>query len=262
MNLDLTYDISHAEEIDMDIILDSAVFVNRRDQGRAEQLVSDPKFCQWVVRTSPTELLIHGHMRPSRTNVSPLSLFTASIVQSLRGVDRFCAISFFCGQHTDLNDPLRGGAGLIKSLIAQLLDQHRFNDGDLAHVSLEVDLTLLRSDAEKIQELCKLFIVLVRRLRSDTTLFCLLDSVNMYEAEEYMQDMYVDMVLVEILSLTQDRKVKAHVKFLLTSPTDTNIIRKGFQHKDVLSMMGRLPGDKHFSNRRIWQNLRSALDGK
>lgn len=246
INLNLNFDISHAEEIDMNFILDSSALVNRRDQGRAEQLVSDSKFRQWVVKTSPTELLIHGHMRPSRTNVSAISLFTASILQSLRSVDRFCAIAFFCGQHTGSNDPLRGGAGIIKSLIAQLLDQHRFDDADLAHVSREVDPTLLKGDAEGIQVLCKLFIVLVHRLGSDTTLFCLLDSVNVYEGEEYMQDMYVDMVLVEILFLTQDKKVKAHVKILLTSPTDTNIIGKGFQQKDILSMSGRLLVDKHF----------------
>jgi hypothetical protein len=89
-----------------------------------------------------------------------------------------------------------------------------------------------------------------------------LDSVNLYEGEEYMQDMYVDRVLNDILSLTQDKNVKAHVKILFTSPTDTNMIRKGFQQKDILSMSGRLSVDKHFSNRRMSQNLQKTLDGK
>jgi hypothetical protein len=258
----MNLDISNAEEIDMDVISDSAALVNRRDQGRAEQLVSHPKFRQWVVKTSPAELLIHGHMRPSRTSVSPLSLFAASIVGSLRNIDRFCSIAFFCGQHTDSDDPLTGGAGIIKSLIAQLLAQRCFDDADLAHISQRVNLSLLKRDTEKIQELCKLFALLVRRLRSDTTLFCVLDSVNLYEGEEYMQDMYVDRVLNDILSLTQDKNVKAHVKILFTSPTDTNMIRKGFQQKDILSMSGRLSVDKHFSNRRMSQNLQKTLDGK
>ncbi|KAF9771501.1 hypothetical protein IL306_010856 [Fusarium sp. DS 682] len=255
-------DISNAEEIDLDFISDSAALVNRRDQGRAEQLVGDTKFRQWVVKTCSTELLIHGHMRPSRTSVSPLSLFTASIVRSLRKVDRFRVIAFFCGQHTDLDDPLTGGTSLIKSLIAQLLYQHRFDDADLAHVAQEVNLSLLKRDAENIKELCQLFVVLVRRLHSDTTLFCVLDSVNVYEGEEYMQDMHVDKVLYEILSLTQDRKVKTHVKIMFTSPTDTNMISAGFQQKDILSMSGRLSVDKHFSDSRLSQNFKGALESK
>ncbi|SPJ71791.1 uncharacterized protein FTOL_01519 [Fusarium torulosum] len=41
MNLDMDFDISNAEDIDMDVISDSADIVNRHDQGWAEQLVSD-----------------------------------------------------------------------------------------------------------------------------------------------------------------------------------------------------------------------------
>ncbi|KAF4967997.1 hypothetical protein FSARC_4558 [Fusarium sarcochroum] len=262
VNLGLDLDISNAEEIGMDFISTSTALVNRRDQGRAEQLVGDPKLRQWIVKTSSTELLIHGNMKPSRTSVSPLSLFTASIVRSLRNVHRFCAIAFFCGQHTDLDDPLTGGFGLIKSLIAQLLDQHHFDDADLAHVAQDVNLSLLKRDMEDIEELCQLFAVLVRRLRSDTTLFCVLDSVNVYEDEEYMQDMHVDRVLYEILSLTQDKKVKTHVKILLTSPTDTNMISAGFQQKDILAMSGRLSVDKHFSDRRLSRNFQGALESE
>ncbi|KAJ4248771.1 hypothetical protein NW762_012609 [Fusarium torreyae] len=260
VNSDLDIDISNAEEIDMDFISDSAALVNRRYQGRAEQLVGDPKFRQWVVKTCSTELLIHGNMRPSRTSVTPLSLFVASIVRSLRNVDRFYAVAFFCGQHTDLDDPLTGGTGLIKSLIAQLLDQHRFDDPDLGHVAKEVNLLLLERDSANIDELCQLFVVLVRQLRRDTTLFVVLDSVNLYEGEEFMHDMHVDRVLYDILSLTRDKKVKTHVKILLASPTDTNIISAGFQQKDKLSMSGRLSVDKHFSDRRLSQSFQDTLD--
>jgi hypothetical protein len=37
----MDFDISNAEEIDLDFMLYSADLVNRRDQGRAEQLASD-----------------------------------------------------------------------------------------------------------------------------------------------------------------------------------------------------------------------------
>jgi hypothetical protein len=257
MNLD--FDLSAVDKVDMAEISDSAALVNRRDQGRAEHLVENAQFKQWVVRTSSTELLVHGHMKPSRTSVTPLSLFSAAIVRSLRQVDRFCAVAFFCGQHTDLDDPLTGGIGLIKSLTTQLLRQHRFDDADLDKVAQEVNLPLMKRGVE---ELCQLFTVLVRRLRNDTTLFCVIDSVEVYEDEDIMQGMHVEKVLFEILQLTDDPRLKTHVKILFTSPTDTNTIRKAFNEMDILSMSesGRLSLDKHFSDSRFAKQVKGTIE--
>ncbi|KAF5531224.1 hypothetical protein FNAPI_13333 [Fusarium napiforme] len=262
LNINLDFDLSAVDKVDMNDISDSAALVNRRDQGRAEQVVENAQFKQWVVTTSSTELLVHGHMKPSRTSVTPLSLFSAAIVRNLRQVDRFCAVAFFCGQHTDLDDPLIGGIGLIKGLTTQLLRQHGFDDADLDKVAQEVNLPLLKRGVEDVEELCQLFAVLVRRLRSDTTLFCVIDSVNVYEDEDMMQDMFVEKVLFEILQLTGDPRVKTHVKILFTSPTDTNTIWKAFKEKDVLSMheSGRLSLDKHFSDSRFARQVKGAIE--
>ncbi|KAF5658407.1 hypothetical protein FCIRC_12908 [Fusarium circinatum] len=262
LNMNLDFDLSAVDKVDMAEISGSAALVNRRDQGRAEHLVENAQFKQWVVRTNSTELLVHGHMKPSRTSVTPLSLFSAAIVRNLRQVDRFCAVAFFCGQHIDLDDPLTGGIGLIKSLTIQLLHQHGFNDADLDKVAQEVNLPLLKRGVEDVEELCLLFTVLVRRLRNDTTLFCVIDSVNVYEDEDMMQGMYVEKVLFEILQLTGDPRIKTHVKILLTSPTDTNTIWKAFKRKDVLSMheSGRLSLDKHFSDSRFAKQIQGAIE--
>ncbi|KAF5532030.1 hypothetical protein FMEXI_12685 [Fusarium mexicanum] len=224
LNMNLDFDLSAVDKVDMAEISGSAALVNRRDQGRVEHLVENAQFKQWVVRTNSTELLVHGHMKPSRTSVTPLSLFSAAIVRNLRQVDRFCAVAFFCGQHIDLDDPLTGGIGLIKSLTVQRLRQYGFDDADLDRVAQEVNLPLLKRGVKNIEELCQLFAVLVRRLRNDTTLFCVIDSVNVYEDEDMMQGMYVEKVLFEILQLTSDPRVETHVKVLLTSPTDTNTV--------------------------------------
>ncbi|CVL03057.1 uncharacterized protein FPRN_00134 [Fusarium proliferatum] len=262
LNMNLDFDLSAVDKVDMAEISSSAALVNRRDQGRAENLVENAQFKQWVVRTSSTELLVHGQMKPSRTSVTPLSLFSAAIVRNLRQVDRFCAVAFFCGQHTDLDDPLIGGLGLVKSLTAQLLRQHHFDDADLDKVAQEVNLPLLRRGVEDVEELCQLFSVLVHRLRSDTTLFCVIDSVNVYEDEDMLQGMYVEKVLFEILQLTGDQRVKTHVKILFTSATNTNTIWKAFKEKDVLSMheSGRLSLDKHFSDSRFAKQVKGAIE--
>lgn len=261
LNMNLDFDLYAVDKVDIAEISGSAALVDRRDQGRAEHLVENTQFKQWVVRTSSTELLVHGHMKPSRTSVTPLSLFSAAILRNLRQVDRFCAVAFFCGQHTDLDDPLIGGIGLIKSLTAQLLRQHHFDDADLDKVAQEVNLPLLKRGFEDIEELCQLFAVLVRRLRSNTTLFCVVDSVNVYEDEDVLQGMYVEKVLFEILQLTGDQRVKTHVKILFTSATDTNTIWKAFKEKDVLSMheSGRLSLDKHFSDSRFAKQVKGAI---
>lgn len=261
LNMNLDFDLYAVDKVDIAEISGSAALVDRRDQGRAEHLVENTQFKKWVVRTSSTELLVHGHTKPSRTSVTPLSLFSAAIVRNLRQVDRFCAVAFFCGQHTDLDDPLIGGIGLIKSLTAQLLRQHHFDDADLDKVAQEVNLPLLKRGVEDVEELCQLFSVLVRRLRSDTTLFCVIDSVNVYEDEDMLQGMYVEKVLFEILQLTGDQRVKTHVKILFTSATDTNTIWKAFKEKDVLSMneLGRLSLDKHFSDSRFAKQVKGAI---
>ncbi|KAF5706993.1 hypothetical protein FMUND_11323 [Fusarium mundagurra] len=262
LNISLDFDLSAVDKVDMADISNSAALVNRRDQGRAEHLVENAQFKQWVVRTSSTELLVHGHMRPSRTSVTPLSLFSAAIVRNLRQVDRFCAVAFFCGQHTNLDDPLIGGTGFIKSLTTQLLLQHDFDDADLDKVAQEVNMPILSRGVDDIEELCQLFTVLVRCLCSDTTLFCVIDSVNVYEDEDMMQDMFVEKVLFEILELTGDPRVKTHVKILFTSATDTSTIRKAFKEKDVLSMheSGRLSLDKHFSDSRFAKQVKGAIE--
>ncbi|RBR16055.1 hypothetical protein FVER53590_29601 [Fusarium verticillioides] len=234
LNINLDFDLSAVDKVDMTDISGSAALVNRRGQGRAENLVENAQFKQWVIRTSSTELLVHGHMKPSRTSVTPLSFFSAAM-------------------HTDLDDPLIGGIGLIKSLTTQLLVQHHFDDADLDRVAQELNLPLLKRGVDDIEELCQLFTVLVHRLLSDKTLFCVVDSVNVYEDEDLMQDMFVEKVLFEILQLTGDPRVKTHIKILFTSPTDTSTIWKAFKEKDVLSMHepGRLSLDKHFSDSRF-----------
>ncbi|KAF5976376.1 hypothetical protein FCOIX_7145 [Fusarium coicis] len=262
LDMGLDFDLSAVDKVNMDEISDSAALVNRRDQGRAENLVENAHFKQWVVTMSSTELLVHGHMKPSRTSVTPLSLFSAAIVRNLRQVDRFCVVAFFCGQHTDLDDPLIGGIGIIKSLTTQLLRQHDFDDADLDKVAQEVNLSLLKRGVDDIEELCKLFSILVRRLRSDTTLFCLIDSVNVYEDEDIMQGLFVDKVLFEILQLTGDPRGKTHVKILFTSATDTSTVWEAFKEKDVLSMHGpnRLSLDKHFSDSRFDEQVKGTLE--
>jgi hypothetical protein len=241
------------EDTDLAKISTSAVLVQRPHQGRAEQLVHNAQFQSWMTEPSSTELLIHGYMKPSRTSVSALSLFSAAIVQSLRQNPHFCTLAFFCGEHNDRDDPLTGGIGLIKSLIVQLLGQYHFHDQGLRSATRGMNLDALGYDVE---QLCSLFARLVRRMRDGTTLMCILDGVDVYDNPEYMQDWEVEKVLYHVLSLTRDDAgVRVSVKILLISSTDTSTIWKGFDERDVVSMAGQPKGDKTFDNSRFAAQL-------
>lgn len=250
--------LDSGEGIDLANICDSAVLVDRRDQGRAEQLINNPQFQQWMIQAQSTELLVHGHMKPSRTSISALSLFTAAIVQSLRQDQRFCTLAFFCGEHSDTQDPLACGTGLIKSLIVQLLTQYPFGGKDLKLATREVDLDLLEDGTD---QLCRLLVGLVRRLPTSVTLFCVLDSVDVYDDPVFMQDLDVEKALFELLSLTRDDEVRTDVKILMTSPTATLTIWEGFDERDVVSMIGQPKGDKRFDDRRLAQQMEGLLFG-
>ena len=251
---------SSGEEADIMTISNSAVLVNRPEQGRAEQLINNPQFRQWMVEPKSTELLVHGHMKPSRTSISAISLFSASIVQSLRQDQRFCTLAFFCGEHSDpASDHLSGGVGLIKSLIAQLLTQYPFAEEDAEAAVQGVDPDLLSED--DIKHLCRLFVGLVRRVQNDVTVFCVLDSVNVYDDPDFLHGMGVERALFEVLSLTRDEEVQTDVKVLLTSPMATRTIWEAFGEEDVISMVGQPKGDKRFDGRRVGRQLEGVLDG-
>ncbi|KAL7952772.1 hypothetical protein V8C34DRAFT_298612 [Trichoderma compactum] len=240
------------EETDVANISNSAVLVNRGDQGRAEQLISNPQFKRWLVQTRSTKLLVHGHMRPSRTSVSALSLFSAAIVQSLWRDQRFCTLAFFCGEHRDARDPLAGGIGIIKSLIMQLLSQYHFSGGDLGVTVRKVNMDVLEDDAE---QLCQLFVGLMRRVQSKVTIICVFDSVDVYDNLEFMQELEVGKVLDAVLSLTEDNRVQTHIKMLLTSSTSTDTIWEWFDERDVVSMAGQPKGTKRFDDSRLAEEL-------
>jgi len=93
----------------------------------------------------------------------------------------------------------------------------------------EIDVDVLEDDVE---ELCRLFVGLVHRVQRDVTIFCVLDSVNVYDDPEYMQGLGVERVLFEVLSLTREAKVQTDVKIWLTSPVATVTIWEGFDERE------------------------------
>jgi hypothetical protein len=151
---------------------------------------------------------------------------SASFMQSLRTRDRFVSLVFFCGRHVEFEDASVGGAALIASFVAQLLQRHYAN---AVFSQQDIDLESLRVGDR--DALCQQFEWLVRQLPRDKTLMCVIDSVDAYETEELEVDMRT--VLHHLLGLTRDKSISAVIKVLVTSATGTIGVHEEFQDEDA-----------------------------
>ncbi|PFH59163.1 hypothetical protein XA68_12747 [Ophiocordyceps unilateralis] len=231
-------DIPSFDEDDLRHVLSRAGRVPAEDRGRAEQIVDTSLFSRWLLSQQTAKLLIHGDF-DSADDVSPLSVFCATLVQTLRSRSEYMTLVFFCGLHQD-RDRFLGPAAMIRSLIEQLLRQSS------AHPSwLSTQVSLDRVAKGNVSELCRLFGVLARSLPPHLTILCFIDGIQIYERTQYRTDM--ERVLCSILSAAEDVKPgrSAPIKILLTSPRATRHIRQLFVTGSTLLSMAAVPHTGH-----------------
>lgn len=123
------------DDADLEYIMQLQGPLTSGRQNRSDQIMKSIQFSEWLVKPSSQELLIHGNSDPN--HISPMSFFCGMLVQSLRGVNRFHTVSFFCGRHPE--EDYREGRTMIMSLLAQLLQQQHFDlgfirDKDMYHM--------------------------------------------------------------------------------------------------------------------------------
>lgn len=216
------------DDADLDYIMQLQGPLTSGRQNRSDQIMKSTKFSEWLIKPSSQELLIHGNSDPAP--VSPISFFCCMLVQSLRGVNRFHTLSFFCGCHPE--EEYGGGRTLIMSLIAQILQQQPF---DLGFITVEDMYHLGGGD---VASFCVVFGELIRQIDVRNTVFCIIDGINFYErGEKILEEMAY--VLRFLLDLTRDSTV---FKILITSPSATEDVREAIDDSNYLSLPGQ-PGD-------------------
>ncbi|RYP66421.1 hypothetical protein DL771_007830 [Monosporascus sp. 5C6A] len=236
--------IPNLDETDLQRVLRSAGETILEDRGRAEQVVATPHFRAWIVSPGSAKLLVHGDFdgtAAANRPVSPFSVLCATLVKALRlssSGGTTISLVFFCGCHLAY-DEYRGGRGMIRSLVAQLLRQ--FPVG-----TIEPDSGVAMEEVERgnVAQLCRLFVYLVRQLPARTTAFCLIDGINEYESEEYLHGM--DAVVMALLGLVDEtgdgQSGRAKFKLLLMSPQPTVEVRQVFDQKPgAVLHMAQLP---------------------
>ncbi|KAK4097729.1 hypothetical protein N658DRAFT_500150 [Parathielavia hyrcaniae] len=164
--------------------------------GRGSLLMTIARFREWLAAPwwASDLVLVDGHRGDVATNnITSVSAFCASLIGVLMNqdsdssYDRPAAIVLhhFCGQHLTHRDPLRGPAGLIGSLVNQLLAQ--ISDAEAGTPGLQPSLDFIADElfegvGEKdIPSLCRVFCELVVRLDPSRPVFCIIDGVSEIE---------------------------------------------------------------------------------
>ncbi|OPB39339.1 hypothetical protein A0O28_0050450 [Trichoderma guizhouense] len=222
------------DSVDLLAVKEYSYRLPRKYHTRAVQVTQTREFRQFIVAPTSRRLLIHGHFSPQSLDTwrsSPLSFFCLLLVKMLRERERYITLVFFCGFHVEEEDNNVGGAAIIRSFIAQLLQQIPF---DFMPLDTAIDLDSISKDDCKISHLCDLFVYLVRRLlRQDRTLVCIIDGIGDYETDELESDMLAVVKMLLGFCNTDEHSNGASpphgdVKILATAPFSTESVQELF----------------------------------
>jgi hypothetical protein len=194
---------------------------------RARQIVRRDEFRDWATTPESRELLVQHDPRirdPSHARKA-VSLVAASLMEALRSRERFVSLVFFCRRHTDSDDPYAGPAAMVRSLVAQLLEQSYQN-----YSFRQSDMDLEGVRAGNLTVLCALLEWLVAYLpeKKKTTLVCVIDDIDAYDNQEDGRDLRT--VMDSLLGLARSEDPDRVVKVLATSPTGTVSIDEAFKN--------------------------------
>jgi hypothetical protein len=175
---------------------DTLAFILRRLRNpklnagsKSKDLMRMERFRDWLAAPPRDSdlVLVDGHCGSTvaTDRVSPISAICAALVEELQRADEdtspgrpaIVVLHHFCSQHRRDRDLLRAPAGLIRSLIRQLLQQRPWQ------VGLDfVDGGLLRGIGEHdIHSLCCLFSKVIVQLDPCQPVFCIIDGISEIE---------------------------------------------------------------------------------
>lgn len=164
---------------------------------------------------------------------------------------------------------LRAPQGLVRSLLAQLVQEFKF---DLSIIPLRRAREQLQ--ARQLRFLCELFVGLIQQIPADATIFCIIDGIRDFELKEWKDDCIKAVTMLR--DLVHDDRVEATFKLLILSPTRTKYVAQEFPrcerlclqsaedgHRSTIStreMTNRVRRPKMLKNAPIYNSLRSQQD--
>lgn len=217
-----------AAQLDVNRTLSAGRVFDLHEQERTEYLMISSRFKQWLTSRYSKVLLVNGNADTSN-RCSPLSFACGLLVSSLGSFPSTITLSFFCALHTDSSDPETGSRMMLASLVCQLLEKYPHFDLSFLAADQKYDL-----QDHEVNTLCKLFENLLRQLPEGQLVFCMVDGVSYYEYRDRRDD--TCKVLAMLVALTEDEKLKAVIKLLISSPTASRYVSDVVDRKDIYTL--------------------------
>ena len=203
-------------------------------QDRAATIMASPRLQTWLTTPQPSALFINGDHDASARQ-SPLSYICSKLIDSISssvGGSRhpsILACAFFCGQHMDLDDPASGPAGMMRSLLAQLLLSH-------SAFKLTTIKRLLNIDSSEVGELCNAFADLIEQLPRRYVVFCIIDGMTLYEDSPTRCEAAAEATRT-LLDVMESCGAKGCVfKLLVTCPGNSRTLYREFDEEEIIRM--------------------------
>ncbi|KAL4878181.1 hypothetical protein BJY04DRAFT_221327 [Aspergillus karnatakaensis] len=229
--------LNHPVDIDEDDIsyyLGNRALMDPDLKDKAAWLVRCPQVEGWMTASSSRELLVHGNAESDFDGDTSVTSFVSAVLCRLFKLQSpVIVISFFCDQNTRRGDPNCGGTGLLRALIAHLLDSAKL---DLAFLTPYLIQGVRDSDLHALHDV---FTNLVWQLEG-RILICVIDGVDVYETRERRDDFYY--ALRAVLDLVADADLPVVMKVLVTSPTTTSQVHRAFHEANKVFVPVELDG--------------------
>jgi hypothetical protein len=140
---------------------------------KLSQVNKSDHFQDWLKTQEYSSILvINGHLDNSPVR-SPLSHICSQISKTYEDAPGVIVLTYFCGLHAEAWDPRANAAGLLVSLIGQLLSSLKVSF-DLSSVDDDFEKSLEDDDFESLGQL---FLELISQVPPKAIIFCLVDSI-------------------------------------------------------------------------------------
>ncbi|KAI1770468.1 kinase-like domain-containing protein [Hypoxylon cercidicola] len=264
--------INDIDTVDMEKIEEKGKEIRPEDRVRAEQIIQEQKFRDWLKSPKSGKLLIQGGFIGNMT--CPLSIFCTTLAKTTRPWSSFLCLVWFCGRNTEYLEPDTESSDancgrswdpklgqdkddcygyaykqriikkMMRSLIAQLLRDYDFGPRNLLPPDVDPDSI---KNCHSLSQLRRLFRWLVRQLPKEVTLFCLIDGIDTYEGDDFAKPMHL--CLGDIIKLPIADDVSPMVK-LNTALRSMATWKSAYAHRGIYISYSPEPqefGDNEFA---------------
>ena len=217
----------------------------RHDQDRVMAIMRSHKLQKWITSTDSSALFINANHKGS-TRQQPTSFISAKLVDSMTPSSSSALseprmtlpLAFFCGEHLQKDDPDAGPAGMMRSLLAQLLLAYR--DFDLRTIQQMQHL-----DYDDVNNLCDIFDLLITQLPPYILVVCILDAISFYEDSASVCE-EARIIVRALVHATE--KTACTFKLLLMSSWNSRILYKNIlDQQNVIWMPAKVPAQGVFT---------------